>query len=130
MSSRSVRRTCKAVCIFQTFWQGRDHTPTWPGSQGICTNVIFIATAIILLDNPCQVNLELEFYICAGSTCQYESLANQRHFYTLQDRCADLSPSLHFSGCGQAGRVIIKPGFFVVATIYFLSILKRTDELL
>lgn len=88
MSSRSVRRTCRGCLHFSVSLAAWRHTPTWPGSQGICSNVIFIAAAIILWDYPCQVNLELEFYICAGSRCQYEPLANHRNFYTLQDGCA------------------------------------------
>lgn len=71
---------CFAFFFFRLLGSEGRLAPTWPGSQGICTNVIFIAAAIILWDYPCQVNLELEFYICAGSRCQYEPLANQRNF--------------------------------------------------
>lgn len=57
MSCRGARRTCGAA--------GR--RALRPGS------VIFLSAAISLWDYPCQVNLEPEFRICAGSCCQDES---------------------------------------------------------
>lgn len=49
------------------------HSDLARAHEEICTNVIFVAAAVILWDYTCQVNFEQEFQISAGSHCQYEA---------------------------------------------------------
>lgn len=106
------------------------HTSTWPGSQGICANVIFIAAAIILWDYPCQVHLELEFHICAGSRCLYEP---EKFLHSARWMCCcsySISPSSSiYQDVTKQVELRLNCFFFFLATIYFQSILNRTDAL-
>lgn len=49
------------------------HSDLTRAHEEICANVIFMAAAVILWDYTCQVNIEQEFQISAGSRCQYEA---------------------------------------------------------
>lgn len=106
------------------------HTTTWPGSQGICADVIFIAAAIILWDYPCQVHLELEFHICAGSRCLYEP---EKFLHSARWVCCcsySISPSSSiYQDVAKQVELWLNCFFFFFATIFFQSILNRRDAL-
>lgn len=74
--------------FFSLPWQrGDTHTlRPGPGRKGICTNVIFIAAAIILWDYPCQDNFGVS-YLREAAAASLNLWRTTEMFTLSQDGC-------------------------------------------
>lgn len=95
MSCRSARHTCRAA----------RRRALWPGS------VISFTAAISLWDYPCQVNLEPEFHICAGSCCQDKSEELLHSVRSVAVAATSLYPFSIYQDMARHGGDVIKPSF-------------------
>lgn len=132
MSSRRVRRTIGGCLHFlRLFWQWRHTLTIWHQAGGICTNVIFVAAAIILWVYPSKVNLELEFHICAGSHCQYEPFVRVGKFLPLARwMCCCSQSTFTLPSIYQVEMWLNLFGFVFFATIYLQRILNRAGGII
>ena len=98
---RNVLQKCQmhliygAGCIFSGFLRSEEtHTlRPGPGRKGICTNVIFLAAAIILWDYPCQDNFGVS-YLRKAAAASLNLWQTTEMFTLSQDGCVVFWTSL------------------------------------